>query len=89
MTLHIRLTRAKKTRILSAYVVQRDAEREILGDNILAGRKLSRIPSAEAAVAEYFHHQVVLKFEHPCTPDVDPAYRAGEDRNAVRREVGS
>lgn len=90
MTVHVRITRSKHTRVLSARAVQHDAERDLVGGNLLAGRKLMRIAAAKAAVRDRFRGlSADLEFDIQASPDLEEPYRLGEDCKAVRREVRS
>lgn len=90
MTLSIEITRDKKTRVISAHVVQTGADGPHRGRDLLAGRKLSRIPAAQNVVKDFFQGcGIGIAFDLQASPDLEEPYRPGEDRNAVRREVES
>lgn len=90
MTLKVEITRNKKSRVLSAHVVQGAADGQHKGRDLLSGRKLSRIPAAQNVVKDFFRGcGIGIAFDVKASPDVEPTYKEGYDRNAVRREVES
>lgn len=86
MTLTIVVSRHKRSRRLSAHVVQG----AIAGVDLLSEHTFTRVSSAETAVRNFFRGAgIVVTLDVQASPGLERPYQPGYDRNALLREVRS
>jgi hypothetical protein len=87
MKLTVELTRHEKTRNLAAHVIQRAADKAKRGSNLLAGRKIRRIETAQLKVIAILDGHPI-EWELLAAPDSPPPYKSARRRD-VARELSS
>lgn len=76
MKLTVEITRSEKTRNLCARVVQRSAEGEVRGPNLLSGRRIRKIATARfEALSLLYTKAEEIRFDVQASPDLAPPYQ--------------